>query len=538
MPRQIPLVSDVLAGSQIARGLFKLIYRPSSPVQARTLIRNRLARRDQIFLEMVFKCIWAHPTSPYRRLLNWAGWTYDTVRESVERRGVDDTLKALADARVCLSYEEFKGRKPIERGSLRIECTEDDFNNPVVIPAYEDRTSGTRSRGSRVPASLEFLAENRAPARVLLLDALGVTHLPIILWLQYSPGLHWWLSLAHMGRPPLRWFGLSGITGLTLSKSVRMTMGLARVMVAARGLSLPRLEHLAVSEQDAALDSILAARRAHGGCVVVTTPSVATRLAGLAGRRDVTLEHVIFVTQSEPLTPGKYADITRRGARVAGRYGFMEAGSVAEACTRPEAVDDSHVMRDSFGLVCERRTLPDGRGVDALIVTTLLPSGPRVLLNVESDDFADVSVRRCGCPWDDLGLHTHLSNIRSFSKLTGEGTTLLGTDCVRILEVTLPREFGGTSVDYQLLEAEDSEHLTRLYLVIHPSVGPVDETRVVRRFLEELHNPAHARGTVPPLWQQAETIRVLRQEPVSTPGGKLLPFHTQALVPGQSTPFG
>ncbi len=77
------------------------------------------------------------------------------------------------------------------------------------------------------------------------------------------------------------------------------------------------------------------------------------------------------------------------------------------------------------------------------------------MLNVESDDFGEFTTRRCGCVFDELGLGHHFAYVRSFTKLTGEGATLLGTDCVRILEEVLPREFGGRSIDYQLLETED-----------------------------------------------------------------------------------
>lgn len=527
----VPTISDLVAGGRIAAGLIRLVYRPCTPERARTLIVGRMARRNELFLEMVWKTIWRQPTSPYRRLLTWAGWTFDTLRDSVHQRGLDDTLKALRDAGVYLTYQEFKGRRPIQRDGLTIECTERAFDNPAVSPAFMESTGGTRSQGSMVPASLDFLMANRAPARILLLDSLGVSTWPAVLWLSFDPGAMWWLSLAHMGSPALRWFSISPLSAFGVPRRRQMHIyQLARAIGATRGLRLPPIEDKPLSAVEEVLDAILAARAARGRCVVVSSPSVATRLAGAAGQRRVDLADVMFVVQSEPLTPGKHANITRTGARVVGRYGFAEAGSVAEGCTRPTNVDDAHVLTDCFGLVSEKRPLPDGSTANALILTSLLPTAPQVLLNVESDDFADVSVLRCGCPLDGLGLSTHVSNIRSFSKLTGEGATVLGTDCVRILEEVLPREFGGQSIDYQLLEAEDRDHLTRLYLVVSPSVGQIDEKRVLRRFIEELRDPRRARSMMPTLWRQADTIQVIRREPVPTSSGKLLPFHTQALA--------
>lgn len=527
----VSLGTGLGAYASIVRGLIKLMYRPCTPERAKTLIRTRMAARDDLFLRMVGEAIWRQPGSPYRQLLDWAGWPFDRLAESVRRRGLDDTLKALLDAGVYLTFDEFKGRKPIRRDGLTLECTERDFDNPTVLPSFEVRTGGSRSQGSRVPASLDYLAAQRAPARCLMLEALGVGRWPVILWLPRDASIQWWLALAHMGRPALRWFSLTDLAAFRVPQLHQVMFRLAQMIGLTRGLRLPSLRHTPLSEADMVLEAVLAGRARHGGCAVVTTPSAATRLAGLAGHRTIRLDHVTFVVQGEPLTPGKHTEITRAGARVGGRYGFTEAGSVAEACMRPTGEDDAHFLADSFGLVCDRRTLPDGRAVDALVLTTLLPSSPKVLLNVESDDFADVTVRRCGCPWDELGMHTHLSTIRSFSKLTGEAVMVLGTDCVRILEEVLPREFGGRSIDYQLLEAEDGDHLTRLYLVVSPSVGPIDEARVLGRFIEELRDPTRPRSLMPPLWRQADTIKVVRREPVSTGRGKQFPFHTQAFAP-------
>jgi phenylacetate-coenzyme A ligase PaaK-like adenylate-forming protein len=285
------------------------------------------------------------------------------------------------------------------------------------------------------------------------------------------------------------------------------------------------------------LDSVLAARARQGACAVITTPSAATRLAAHAADRKIGLSNIDFFVGSEPLTSGKAEEITNTGARVWDRYAMTETGAVGIACARPTAIDDMHFLADSFGLILSPRTLPDGAAVNALVFTTLLSSSSKILLNVESDDFGEVTTRRCGCIWDTLGMHTHLAAVRSFSKLTGEGVTVLGTDFLRILEEVLPREFGGRSIDYQLLEAEDADHLTRLYLVVSPAVGPIDEARMQARFMEELRDPRRDRSLMPPLWRQAETLRVVRRDPVPTARGKLLPFHTQALTTqGQERP--
>jgi hypothetical protein len=521
------------AAARIAGGLASLMYRFSTVDDAKALVRARLSARAEMFVGVVRKTIWPYPRSPYRRLLQWAGWTPDRLEAHVRRHGLEETLRTLLEDGVYLTFEELKCRTRIRRGDFALETTEADFNNPTLVPSFEVRTGGTTGQASLVPGSLNYLAVQRGPARLLLMEALGVSTWPVIIWLPRDAGINWWLSLAHAGRAAARWFSLTNLSAYRVPQLHQTMFTLARLMGLTRGLRLPPLEHVPLSGAAAVVDAIVAVRARYGKCVVATTPSAATRLAALAGQRGTDLDRVTLIVSGEPLTSGKRAEVVHAGARIAGRYGLTEFGSVGSACGQPTAIDDVHFMADSFGLLHDRRTLPDGQAVEALILTTLLISSSKILINAESDDFAHVTERSCGCLWGELGFHTHFDTIRSFSKLTGEGATVLGTDCVHILEEVLPREFGGRSTDYQLVEAEDEQHLTRLYLIINPSVGRIDEDRVRARFIEELRDPTRPRQMMPPLWRQAETIRIMRREPLITGRGKLLPFLTQAAVDGR-----
>src|SRR4029079_17716597 len=125
--------------------------------------------------------------------------------------------------------------------------------------------------------------------------------------------------------------------------------------------------------------------------------------------------------------------------------------------------------------------------VDALIYTTILPSSPKLLINVESGDYATVSSRACDCPMGRLGFTTHLSQIRSYEKLTSEGVTFLGTELLRLIEEVLPKAFGGAPTDYQLVEAEESG-FSRILVVASPALGALDEGAVVQCVLETLRH--------------------------------------------------
>jgi hypothetical protein len=163
--------------------------------------------------------------------------------------------------------------------------------------------------------------------------------------------------------------------------------------------------------------------------------------------------------------------------------------------------------------------------VDAFLFTSLLPSAPKVLLNVESGDYGIVERRDCGCGLAALGLRDHISEIRSFEKLSGEGMTFVQTDLLRVVEEVLPARFGGTSADYQVLEEEGQDGILRLLLIVSPDIGPLDEEAVRQNFLEELGRGGGLSRFGAAMWQRAGTVRVRRQRPVATKVGKILPFH-------------
>ena len=165
--------------------------------------------------------------------------------------------------------------------------------------------------------------------------------------------------------------------------------------------------------------------------------------------------------------------------------------------------------------------------VPAFNLTALLGTAPKVLLNVQSDDYGVIEERSCGCELERYGYTTHLRDIRSYSKLVGEGVTLIGNEMLRVLESVLPARFGGTPLDYQLSEEEDDKGFTRLFLCISPRVQIKDErdvTDVVLRSLSESSAMADAARTV---WQQARSLQIRRAEPVWTARGKLLPLRVQ-----------
>jgi hypothetical protein len=161
--------------------------------------------------------------------------------------------------------------------------------------------------------------------------------------------------------------------------------------------------------------------------------------------------------------------------------------------------------------------------VDAFLFTTLLPSAPKLLLNVESDDYGVVEERRCGCGLEAEGYGRHVRDIRSFGKLTSDGMTLIGSEALRVLEDVLPSRFAASPLDFQLIEAEDDDALTRLLLVVSPRVA-ADDDEIVSAMLDGLAQGPPAADLARAIWRQAGTVRVIRREPSATVVGKSQPL--------------
>jgi hypothetical protein len=260
--------------------------------------------------------------------------------------------------------------------------------------------------------------------------------------------------------------------------------------------------------------------------VVSGTVSSALRASIAAQEADIDLTGVYFLSGGEPMTPDKARGIEASGARFIQQYAMSETGRIGNGC--PQALDptDVHLAKDTYAIIPYPRPMEGfDIDVDAFHLTTLLPSAPKVMLNVETDDYGVIEERDCGCPWSHLGFRTHLRGIRSYRKLTGEGMTLVGTDIVHLLEHDLPAKFGGTALDYQLLEQEDEKGLTRVYLIISPRVQIADEKEVTAFLMRALEGMNAGADFARAIWAQAGSIQIKRIEPLLSGHGKHNPLH-------------
>jgi hypothetical protein len=518
----VTLLDDLRMYARFSWALPGFLRHVTTLDEARAVIRRRLDEREDAFLRLLERGVFGHPRSPYRALMRHAGCEFADAREMVRRRGLEQTLAALRAAGVYVTFEEFKGRTPIIRKGLELRVRADDFNNPHLRRYYEGRSGGSTGPGTRVPIELDQLAA-RVQQRLLVCEAHGLVGAPTAIWRGLLPevtGLSNILQGAHMGNVPLRWF--TPVTPSQVRQPLRYYLATQHVIRLARllGVSVPTPEPLRLDQAAVLARWAVATVRASGRSLIKCSPSAAVRIALAALDEGLDLAGVTIMGGGEPATPGKAAQIRRSGARWVPSYAMSEAGHIGGACARPADESDLHFLNDGLALIQHPRPVPGSTvTVDAFYFTTLLPSAPKLMLNTESDDYGVIETRSCGCLLEAYGFTEHFRYIRSFSKLTGHGMTLIGSDMVRILEEVLPARFGGSPLDYQLAEVEDEQGLTRLEIFVDPRVAIADEAGVINLVLESLDAGPRE------LYRQAGTLKVRRAAPVWTPRAKLLPLH-------------
>jgi hypothetical protein len=512
-------LNDLPVLARLTRDFPIFLRTPLAVDQAIALVQRQLKSREERFLQIAEQAIYAYPCSPYLQLLRAAGCEFGDLKLLVATKGLEGALSELIEARVFVTFDEFKGRREVVRGGRHFAFLEKDFDNPLISPHFEAQSGGTRSAGTPVKMALPFIADLAANT-ALALHAHGLSQHDHATWL--NAGVTPMLIYTKLGRAPIAWFYQLRPLPARIYAGAQYLATMGRLF----GCQLPTPAF--VDLQDPYRMAMwLAARLNEGKRVCVTTyASSAVRICLAAKERGVSLDGACFITLGEPFTEAKRQAVEAVGARALVRYAFTEAGIVGYGCADPQLSDDLHFSSNCYGLIQRQREVGDaGLSVEAFLFTSLLPSAPKILLNVESGDYGTVELRGCGCRLGDLGLTTHLAKIRSFEKLSGEGMTFVQTDLLRVLEEVLPAHFGGTSADYQVLEEEGEHGILRLLLIVSPKIGPVDANRIRHTFLEELGRDGGFARLSAEVWRRAGTVQVKRQWPVPTKAGKILPFH-------------
>lgn len=506
-------------GARLVGGLRAYLRTPLTLRESRAILRQRLENRETDFLALAKHAVFANPRSPYRALLRLAGCEYGDLERLVSREGVEGALRILLHRGVYLTVDEFKGKRPVVRGATTLDAGPLLLQNPLATPHFWGLTSGSRGAATRLPLDLACVRD-RAVNLYLGLDAQGGAGWRKAVWGTPTITALLWYSIC--GGVAAAWF--SQVDPRLRGLHPRYRWSVRAIVWASRltGPPLPRLQHVPL---DAPLPIArwMRATLAKGETPHLWAfPSSAVTLCRAAEDAGIDIAGARFTITGEPVTAARLSAIRRVGAVAVPDYGSADSGgSVTYGCLAPEAPDDVHLFQDLNALIqADADTPPFPSG--ALLVSSLRPTVPFVLLNVSMGDRATVTDRRCGCPMEGLGWRTHLHTIRSFEKLTAGGMTFVDTDVVRVLEQVLPGCFGGSPVDYQLIEEEAEDGRPQLSLLVHPRVGPLDPRAVGETFLDAIGAGSGAARIMAHQWREGRVLRVQREAPRTAVLGKIL----------------
>jgi len=499
---------------------------------ARSLLRKRIAAREDNFLRLAERSIFHYPRSPYLPLLAAKRISFNDLKSWVSRDGLEASLRALEIEGVYFTVDEFKGKVPVRRNGLTFVCEEGMFDNPFLSFVYEVRSGATRSAGTRIRIDFDYLHQ-RSLYDAFLLHLHGCLEAPIANWFPVfpgAPGINSSLRFAHIGNPAQRWF--SQVAEDQVQVNWEKRWGTKTIFAVHRlyGCRLAEPEYVGLNDAHRVAQWASQALNEHPNCVIYTFAASAVRVCIAAAEANLNLKGAKFLVTGEPLTPHKKREIESTGAVAIPVYGISEAGVVAAGCNEAHSQSDHcHLYKDTTAIITHQQVVPNfDLCLDSYLFTSLLYESPKFLLNVGMGDFGDLSSEACNCGFGELGFDTSLSNIRSYEKLTGEGVTFVDTDFVRIIEKDLPETFGGKSTDYQLIEEEDSKGFTHLHLLVSPRVGKVNEGEMLNRFLALLQrgeaSPESWAQSGTEMWRQSSMVRIRRDFPVCTRSGKILPF--------------
>lgn len=500
------------------------VWEPITAAGAIAAVQARLRDRAGVFLDVVERAIFANPDSPYSPLLAAAGYDLARVRALVGAEGVEGALRRLSQDGVYVSIEEYKGLREAKRGGRVFRFHERDFHNPLSQSEFRVPSGGTRGHGTHSAVSVPNLRVT-AQHFAVFFAANGLHGLPVVMWFPQMERVSLLVAtaLAAMRHVPARWFTqLPGWRLASIGETHAFYVGIT-LAARARGLAFPPRTYVPFGEEMRCVGWIAAQARREG-CVVMTIPSAALRLALAAKRAGARLTNVTFFTGAEALTPAKAAAIEAVGARARSRFAFTEVGMAAYGCGSPASHDEMHVCQDIVAVIQRRRAADQmGSEVDALLFTSLTPEARRILFNMETGDYGKLTSRRCGCLLEQVGWTTHIEEVRSFEKLNLESWAFLGTKLIALVEEVLPARFGGDPSDYQLVEHEAPDGQTRLTVIVHPRLGTIDEPAVLACVQDALDvSPSWVSAGV---YRRLETLQIHRTAPIPTGAGKLMPLH-------------
>ena len=498
--------------------------------EAKQTIINQVENREANFLRITKTHIFEYEPSPYLALFKAANITYTDVEHFLGKNSLEETLNILHDEGIYVTFEEIKGRTPIKRRGIEIEVEPEDFDSPNLTPFVFGRSGGSTGTPTRTKMDLAHVAQH-AKHLMMGYKMYDVYHVPTAVWRGLLPdvsGVANVLRHAHMGHTMDRWF--TPVRGLDTNMGWSYTILTYLMVLMARfhGHRFPFPQFAPLDDPMPIIEWAVDAVEREGACLIRSHVSKAVRISMVAQYNNISLQGVSFYGAGEPPTSAKIQAIHASGASYIPHFSFNEGGNIATPCGDPNEENDLHLMLNHMAVIQKPVEVME-QTVNALCLTSLLQSAPKMLLNAYSDDFGIIEKRECSCMLGEMGLKHHITKLRSYRKLTGEGVTLIGSDMVHILEEIMPAQFGGGPLDYQLVEEQQANSLTKLVLYVHPKLSIPNEDKLAEGFLTAMREGMPSSKLAQIEYRQGETISVRRQAPILTGRGKHFAIRTLAL---------
>ena len=470
--------------------------------------------------------VFEQPDSPYASLFARAGCESGDLEQLVRQNGIEGALLELFRAGIYLSGNEFKGRRPAQRGADTIPVGPERLVNPTAAFDLPTQSSGSRGARTTVPTDLSWIRE-RAVNTFLAVQARGGTRWRHALWnVPGGSALSVLLQYAHFGLPLGPWFSQVDPAAPGLHPRYRWSARAVRWASALGGVSLPRPRHVSVGDPLPIARWAAELLRAGHTPHLDTFPSAAVRLCRAALRQGIDVAGLRLRLTGEPVTEARCRVMREAGAEPFPLYAVTGSGPIGQGCLAPAHPDEVHVLHDLHALIQPGQAgAADLPRPGALLVSTFSAAAPFILINVAVGDEAVLSDRRCGCPFEALGWTRHAHTIRSYEKLTAAGMTFSDVDVTRVLDEILPARFGGTPTDYQLVEDASDDGEPRLRLLVAPAVRVSDLAAVAETFLAGIGDGSDAERVMVDVWRRSGILRVEVREPLAGPSGKIWHVH-------------
>lgn len=499
----------------------KFLDKPISFTECQKYIKKGIENREDNFLIYIKNLIYNQKKSPYLELLKLSNITFDDVKKMIDQEGVEGALRIIKDEGVYITFDEFKCRKEVKRKGKTFRFRQNDFLNPFQDSLGIVFSGASRGSGTQISWGLGYLMQKIAHEAIIL-NLHGCYNNPIALWYPILPAQTalYPMRLRKLGIPPQVWFSQVEKKSLELPED-KLIAFLDYTCKKLFALSDISSRYVSLKNAHVIAEWLANNLNEYPTCSIHTYLSSAVRICLAAKERGLDIKNTKFVVSGEPLTERRRKEIEDLGCEIINTYYFTEGGLAGCSCNKPsEKIGSIHFFRDSFALIQHPRLIEDSsQEVNAFLFTSLYSDCPIVMLNMENGDYGVIEKSDCGCVFEEYGFVDCISNISSHEKIKTEGLTFYINDMINIVEDVLPEKFGGSSIDYQLVQQEDEHGLTHLLFYVDKKIKLLDREKMKKLIFEKLSDNVRKDIRIN-IFNQIKALEILRESPLVTPRGK------------------